>query len=108
MKETRGSVGLGRATIVSPKRPTARSRDGLRPARQAGADETLLDDSRIFAERGKKAGVEVRLDVLRGMLHSFHMMAGRAPEADDAIGRFAEWVRAKLGLEIPRQKTVRL
>jgi hypothetical protein len=103
MKETRGSVSLGRATIVSPKQPTAQSRDGLRPARQAEADET-----RIFAERGKKAGVEVRLDVLRGMLHSFHMMAGRAPEADDAIGRFAEWVRAKLGLEIPRQKTVRL
>jgi epsilon-lactone hydrolase len=26
------------------------------------------------------------------------MMAGRAPEADDAIRRFAEWVRPKLGL----------
>ena len=25
-------------------------------------------------------------------------MAGRAPEADEAIGRFAEWVRPKLGL----------
>jgi hypothetical protein len=23
------------------------------------------------------------------------MMAGRAPEADDAIGRFAQWVRPK-------------
>jgi epsilon-lactone hydrolase len=65
---------------------------------QAGADEGLLDDSRVFAERAKKAGVEVRVDVFPGMLHSFQMMAGRAPEADDAIARFAEWVRPKLGL----------
>jgi epsilon-lactone hydrolase len=27
------------------------------------------------------------------------MMAGRAPEADDAIRRFAEWVRPKLAFE---------
>jgi monoterpene epsilon-lactone hydrolase len=65
---------------------------------QAGAHEGLLDDSRVFAERAKKAGVEVRLDIFPGMLHSFQMMAGRAPEADDAIARFAEWVRPKLGL----------
>ena len=26
------------------------------------------------------------------------VMAGRAPEADDALGRLAEWVRPKLGL----------
>jgi epsilon-lactone hydrolase len=26
------------------------------------------------------------------------MMAGRAPEADDAIARLAQWVRPKLGL----------
>jgi epsilon-lactone hydrolase len=65
---------------------------------QAGQDEALLDDSRMFAERARAAGVEVRLDVFPEMLHSFQMMAGRAPEADDAIARFAEWVRPKLGL----------
>jgi monoterpene epsilon-lactone hydrolase len=65
---------------------------------QAGADETLVDDSCMFAERAKEAGVEIRLDVFPEMLHSFQMMAGRAPEADDAIGRSSEWVRPKLGL----------
>lgn len=65
---------------------------------QAGGDETLVDESRMFAERAGRAGVETRLDVFDGMLHSFQMMAGRAPEADDAIGRFAAWVRPKLGL----------
>jgi acetyl esterase/lipase len=71
---------------------------------QAGADETLVDESRMFAERARQAGVETRLDVFEGMLHSFQMMAGRAPEADDAIGRFATWVRPKLGLSATRDK----
>jgi acetyl esterase/lipase len=65
---------------------------------QAGGDEALVDDSRMFAERAKQAGVEVRFDVFPEMLHSFQMMAGRAPEADEAIRRLAEWVRPKLGL----------
>ncbi|WP_245432633.1 alpha/beta hydrolase [Rhizobium sp. WW_1] len=65
---------------------------------QAGEDETLLDDSRALADRAKADGLEVRLDVFPGMLHSFQMMAGRAPEADEAIERFAQWVRPKLGL----------
>jgi acetyl esterase/lipase len=65
---------------------------------QVGGYEVLLDDSRRLAEHAEKAGVEVRLDVFPEMQHTFQMMAGRAPEADDAIGRFAEWVRPKLGL----------
>jgi epsilon-lactone hydrolase len=65
---------------------------------QAGADEALVDESRVFAERARNAGVDVRLDVFPDMLHSFQMMAGCAPEADDAIARFADWVRPKLGL----------
>lgn len=46
---------------------------------QAGAHEALLDDSLMFAEQAKKSGVEVRLDVFPGIVHSFQMMAGRAP-----------------------------
>ncbi len=65
---------------------------------QAGADEALVDESRTLAERAKAAGVEVSLEVFPDMLHSFQMMAGRAPEADDAIRRLASWVRPKLGL----------
>ena len=65
---------------------------------QVGGDETLLDDARLLAERATKAGVDVRLDVFPGMLHTFQMAAGRAPEADDAIHRMADWVRPKLGL----------
>lgn len=65
---------------------------------QVGADEALLDDSRLLAERAEKAGVEVRLDVFEGQLHTFQMAAGRTPEADDAIRGFAAWTRPRLSL----------
>jgi len=65
---------------------------------QVGAEETLLDDSRRLAARARAAGVEVRLDVFDGRLHTFQMAAGREPDADDAIRRYAAWIRPKLGL----------
>jgi monoterpene epsilon-lactone hydrolase len=65
---------------------------------QVGGDETLLDDARRLDSRARKAGVDARLDVFPGMLHTFQMAAGRAPEADDAIRRMADWVRPKLDL----------
>jgi epsilon-lactone hydrolase len=58
---------------------------------QVGDQEVLLADGRRLAERARHAGVEVRLDIFPEMQHTFQMMAGRAPEADDAINRFAEW-----------------
>lgn len=65
---------------------------------QVGGDEGPLDDARLLAEHAEKAGVDARLDVFPGMLHSFQMAAGRAPEADDAIQRLAGWVRPRLEL----------
>jgi monoterpene epsilon-lactone hydrolase len=71
---------------------------------QAGADETLVDESRMLAARAQRADVEVKLEIYPEMLHTFQMMAGRAPEADDAIGRFAEWIHPKLGLAGARRE----
>jgi monoterpene epsilon-lactone hydrolase len=65
---------------------------------QAGGDETLADDARLLDAHARKAGVDVRLDIFPGMLHTFQMAAGRAPEADDAIREMADWVRPRLGL----------
>ena len=65
---------------------------------QVGGDEVLLDDSRRLAERTRNAGVDVRMGVFPRMQHTFQMCAGRALEANDAIHRFAEWARPKLGL----------
>ena len=65
---------------------------------QADGDETLADDARLLDSRARQAGVDVRLDIVPGMLHTFQMAAGRAPEADDAISEMADWVRPRLGL----------
>jgi acetyl esterase/lipase len=65
---------------------------------QAGGEETLLDDARRFAELADNAGVDVRLEIFPEQQHTFQMAAGRAPEADEAIRKLAEWVRPKLGL----------
>ncbi len=64
---------------------------------QAGGDEVLADDARLLEEHARKAGVEVRLEIFPDMQHTFQMAAGRAPEADDAIRRLAEWARPRLG-----------
>jgi acetyl esterase/lipase len=63
-----------------------------------GGHETLLDDSHILATALRRAGVEVKIDVYPEMQHVFHFLAGTAPEADEAIGQLAAWVRPKLGL----------
>lgn len=65
---------------------------------QVGEHELLLDDSRRLAEAARRAGVDVRIDVFPEQQHTFQMMAGRAPEADDAVRRLAEWARPRLGL----------
>jgi epsilon-lactone hydrolase len=65
---------------------------------QVGAYESLLDDSRALAEAVRRADGEVKLDVYPEMQHVFHFLAGTAPEADEAIGKLAAWVRPKLGL----------
>jgi monoterpene epsilon-lactone hydrolase len=65
---------------------------------QVGGAEGGLGDSERLAALTEKAGVETRLDVFPGLLHSFQMAAGYAPEADDAIARLAAWARPKLDL----------
>jgi acetyl esterase/lipase len=64
---------------------------------QVGGDETMLDDAKNLATSAGEAGVEVKLDVFPGQQHTFQMAAGRAPESDDAIQRFADWVRPRIG-----------
>jgi acetyl esterase/lipase len=65
---------------------------------QVGGGENLLGESERFTALADKSGVPVRLDVFPGRLHTFQMAAGESPVADDAIGRFATWLRPRLGL----------
>lgn len=65
---------------------------------QMGGDEALLDEARVFTDNARRAGVDITFEVEPQMQHVYHFMAGRAPEADAAIARLANWVRPKLGL----------
>jgi epsilon-lactone hydrolase len=73
---------------------------------QVGDQELLLDDSRMLAQHAQQSGIDVQLDEFPGQQHSFQMAAGLAPEADDAINRFAAWARPKLSLAEPPAKSL--
>ena len=64
---------------------------------QAWSDETLLDNSRLFADRAWQAGADVRIDLFPGQQHTFQMAVGRPKDADEAMRRLAHLARPKLG-----------
>jgi acetyl esterase/lipase len=72
---------------------------------QVGTAEVLLDDSTRFAERAKAAGVDVTLEVWDEMIHVWHVYAEMLPEAQQAIDRIGEWVRARVrvGVAAPQK-----
>lgn len=51
----------------------------------AGGDEVMLDDSRIFADRAKAAGVEVSFKIYDGM---WHVPEGGAPDVPESIAAY--------------------
>lgn len=61
-----------------------------------GTAETLLDDSRRFAERARAAGVDATLEVWDDMIHVWHAF-GFLPEARDANARVGAFLRQRLG-----------
>ena len=95
-KTSLGEGGNARHPLVNPSLADLR---GFPPMHiQVGGDESLLDDSIALADRARADGVDVTLEIVPGMQHVFQFLAGRVPEADDAIARMATWVRPKLGL----------
>ncbi len=62
-----------------------------------GGDETMLDDSRIFAERAKAAGVDVTYRLYDGMWHVHQSGAPEVPESVAAYNDIAAFIRAQFG-----------
>lgn len=65
---------------------------------QVGGYEVLEGQALAATARMVAAGVAANCEVFPEMQHVFQFMAGRAPEADEAIGKLARWVRPLLGL----------
>ena len=62
-----------------------------------GGDETMLDDSRIFAEKARAAGVDVTYRLFDGMWHVHHSGAPELPEAVAGYNDIAAFIRAQFG-----------
>jgi len=56
---------------------------------QVGDRETVLDDSVMFADKARAAGIDVSLEVWDGMIHVFQMFGAELPEAHQAIASIA-------------------
>lgn len=61
-----------------------------------GGDEIMLDDSRLFAERAGKAGVEVSYKEWPGLWHCFQHESPEIPEATQALVEIADFIRRRL------------
>jgi monoterpene epsilon-lactone hydrolase len=63
---------------------------------QVGTAESIEDDSVRFAEKAKKAGVDVKLEVFDDMIHAFQVFADWAPEGQDGIDKIGAYIQEKL------------
>jgi epsilon-lactone hydrolase len=64
--------------------------EGLPPLLiQVGDRETVLDDSVMFTDMARAAGIDVNLEVWDGMIHVFQMFGAELPEAHQAIASLA-------------------
>jgi acetyl esterase/lipase len=65
---------------------------------QVGDEEVLLDDAVRVADKARRAGIDVTIDIFPEMQHVFQIAAGNLPEADDAIRKIGAWLKPRLGL----------
>lgn len=61
---------------------------------QVGTAETLLDDSRRFAEKAQRDGVAVTLQEWPEMIHVWHSFFGRLPQAAAALAAVQDWLQS--------------
>ncbi len=62
-----------------------------------GEDEVMLDDSTRLAERAKETGVDVTLEVWKGMMHIFPMYVGVIPESKKSISEIGAFIQKLVG-----------
>ena len=63
---------------------------------QAGGAEILIDMIRAYAEKARREGADVTLDVWDHMIHNFQAFGDRMEESEEALGRIREFVMARL------------
>lgn len=69
---------------------------------QVGDRETVLDDSVMFADKARAAGIDVNLEVWDGMIHVFQMFGAELTEAHQAIASIAGFLDRHLHIRDER------
>jgi acetyl esterase/lipase len=62
-----------------------------------GENEKMLDDAVSFADKAKKAGVEVTLNVGKGMVHCYPALSPMFPEAKQTMENIGIFINSKIG-----------
>ncbi len=70
---------------------------------QVGTAETLLDDSRRFAEKARAHGTDVTLQEWPDMIHCWHFFYSRLTESRAAIDAIGDWVLKQFDQTLPDQ-----
>jgi len=70
---------------------------------QVGDRETVLDDSTMFADKARAAGIDVELQVWDGMIHVFQMFGEELAEARQAIDSIAKFLDKRLPMNAERE-----
>ncbi len=63
---------------------------------QVGNNETLRDDSTLFGQKARAAGVEVQIKVWKGMFHCFPLLAPMFNEATEALDEVCQFILQRL------------
>lgn len=66
---------------------------------QVGTAELLMDDSTRLAEKAKKAGVNVELEVWDEMIHVWQAFGNYIPESKPAIEKIGNYIRSQFSLD---------
>ena len=69
---------------------------------QVGDRETVLDDSVVFADKARAAGIDVNLEIWDGMIHVFQMFGAQLPEAHQAIASIAGFLNRHIHIKAER------
>ena len=90
---------LGDASAKDPlASPLFAELKGLPPLLvQVTSAEALYDDSRIFADNAKKAGVDVELQTWPGLVHVFQLFHFMLPEGQEALANIAKFTQKHCG-----------
>lgn len=70
---------------------------------QVGDRETVLDDSIMFADRARAAGIDVELQAWDGMIHVFQMFGAELAEARQAVGAIGKFLNGHLRIKAERE-----